>query len=642
MSLRRHLAIALAIGLLAPQAWAKGKADKKDDEAEEESADDEKPKKEKAKAKKGGEEEEPSADEEDGSGSGGDEPPDDEEGGGTKVKDKTKAKADDESPVKQDLSGHDLGTSKKENLFEKDRFFVDKADTEKTEKGTLVQGSLASSSLFFTERGGSYGTGQGDNSSRFNRYYTELRLQTDFRHISGGRWDARIDARARLVPTPEECGGCLNKASSTDPNHIQSGFNGRNEYDLKELWLFHSGKRTDTFFGRQFIADLGAVKFDGVRIDYAKSRTLTLIGFGGLYPVKGSRSVTTDYVPLKTDQLASAGKLIGTAGFGGAYRTINAYGSVGGVVLFPFAGETPRVFATSQGYYRSGSTLDIYHFALIDLVSSVGAAITNLSAGLNYKPNPRLRLTANFNRVDVDTLNVQANAFLNTPQTDATTAPAGGGIVQNETYFRRLSTNSARAGVSAGLGPLQRFEVSVQGAYRYRPEVALDTANQKMTLKLDAAKGIDLYAAITDRRSIANLRLGLDISRTIGIGNVAFQRSEVFAARVSAARELENGHGEWEAEISYATTKDAAAGIICNGPNQPNTCFGASTGAILSLGGNLFYRINRDWMAIGSLFLSRQTLQHRDVSGAMNEITTTTSDPTVTGLMGFARIAYRF
>ncbi len=633
MSLTRALAIALAVGLVAPHAaWAKKKADKKEAEVDEEdeSADDEKPK----KASKDKEEEEP-ADEE----SSDEQPEDEEDGGGTKVKDKTKAKSEDDGPVKQDLSGHDLGTSKKENLFEKDRFFVDKVDTEKTEKGTLVQGSIASSSLFFTESGGSYGTGQGNNAARFNRYYTDLRLQTDFRHIGASRWDARVDARVRFVPTPDDCDGCAVSTSSTDPNHIQSGFNGRNEYDIRELWLFHSGKRTDVFFGRQFVADLGAVKFDGLRIDYASSRKLTFIGFAGLYPVKGSRSLTTDYVPLKTNELASAGKFVGSGGFGGAYRTMNAYGSVGGVALVPFAGESPRIFATSQGYYRSGATLDIYHFVLVDLVSSVGAAITNLSAGLNYKPGPRLRLTANFNRVDVDTLNVQANAFLNNAQTDQ---GAAGTIVQNETYFRRLATNVARAGVSAGLGELQRFEVSIQGAYRQRPAVALDTANGMMTLTLDEAKGIDLYGAITDRRSIADLRLGLDVSRSIGLGDVAFQRSEVFAGRVSAARELANGHGEWEAEVSYATTKDSAKGIVCNGPNQPNTCFGASEGAILSIGGNLFYRINRDWMAMGSLFLSRQTLTHADVSGAMNEIVTKTKDPTVSGVIGFARIAYRF
>jgi hypothetical protein len=622
VSLSRGLAFFLAAALVVPAAWAKGsktgKTDKSDKDDTEEAADDS------------------GADDSGSDDTGGG---DDDDGGG-KVKDKTKPKDEGDAPVKQDLSGHDLGTNKKENLFEKDRFYVDKVDTEKTTKGTLVQGSLSSSSLLYTESGGTYGMSQGDNSARFSRYYTELRLQTDFRHISGGKWDARIDARARVVPSP------TGDPLSADPIHIQSGFNGQNEYDLKELWLFHSGKRADVFFGRQFVADLGGVKFDGLRIDYAQSRTVTLIGFGGLYPVKGSRSITTDYVPLKDNQLNSAGKFVGTGGFGGAYRTVNAYGSIGGVALVPFAGESPRIFGTSSGYLRSGSTLDVYHFVLVDLVSSVGAGLTNVSAGANYKPNPRLRLTANFNRVDVDTLNVQANAFLNNPE--QTVGTAGPNIIQNETYFRRLSTTAARGGISAGLGPLQRYEVSVQAAYRYRPAVALDTAGgmgiNPTTVTLTAAKGVDLYGAITDRRSIKNLRLGFDVARSFGIGRVAFQRSEILALRGSAARELQNGHGEWEAEISYTTTKDAAAGIICTSgiQNSPGSCFGSSNGAILSAGGTLFYRVNRDWMLIGTAFLTHQTLTHVDVDPAMPLKTTATADPSVNGIMGFARISYRF
>ena len=39
---------------------------------------------------------------------------------------------------KQDLNGHDLGTGKRENSFERDRFFVDKVDTAKSEAGTLI------------------------------------------------------------------------------------------------------------------------------------------------------------------------------------------------------------------------------------------------------------------------------------------------------------------------------------------------------------------------------------------------------------------------------------------------------------------------------------------------------------------------
>ncbi len=604
MSLNRSLALLLGLVTFAPPGLA---------HAEDEEASDE--------------EEEEDDGEEDG------EPETEPETG--KVKDKTKPKKEKELPIKQDLSGHDLGTNKKENLFEKDRFFVDKVDTKKTENKTLIQGSLSSSSLLYTENGGSYPMMQGGNAAKFSRYYTELRLQTDFRHIKGSRWEARIDARARVVPTPD------NNPNTDDPIHIQSGFNGKNEYDVRELWLFRSGRRSDLFLGRQFVADLGGIKFDGLRIDYASSRKLTFIGFGGLYPVKGSRSIDSDYPRLRTEQGVSAGKFVGAGGFGGAYRTMNAYGAIGGVALVPFAGESPRIFATSSGYLRSGSTLDVYHFALVDLVSAIGPGLTNLSAGVNYKPGPRLRLTANFNRVDVDTLNVQANAFLNDPISDP--ANPHSTVVQNETYLRRLATNTARAGVSAGLGKLQRFEITMQSAYRWRPAVALDAANGMMSYTLPATKGVDLYGSITDRRSIKDLRLSIDASRSFAVGNVAFQRSEIFGLRASAGRELKNGHGEWEAEVSYTTTKDKAAGIIClPGAPTPASCFGSSNGAIVSFGGTMFYRINRDWLAMGTAFITRQTLTHNDVDMANPNVVIAGKDPPVTGLTAFARIAYRF
>ena len=42
--------------------------------------------------------------------------------------------------------------ARRTTAFEKDRFFVDKSDTDKTEKGTLVQGSLTSTSFGYTTR----------------------------------------------------------------------------------------------------------------------------------------------------------------------------------------------------------------------------------------------------------------------------------------------------------------------------------------------------------------------------------------------------------------------------------------------------------------------------------------------------------
>ncbi len=608
MSLTRYLAFLLGLAILAPATPAFAQEDDEDEEVDEEEEDVEEEEEAKPKAKK-----------------------------------KKGKKAEPEEPfVKQNLSGHDLGTSKKENLFEKDRFFVDKVDTKQTSKGTLVQGSLSSSSLLYSETGGQFtGAPMGLpeevtlNDARYSRLFTELRLQTDFRHIGGGSWDARADLRARVVNTPGET-----SALSVDPNRVQSGFRGTNEYDIRELWLFRSGKRTDFFLGRQFVPDLGGIKFDGLRFDYASSRKLTFIGFGGLYPMRGSRSITTDYPELRTREYEPAGRLVGAGGFGAAYRNDNMYGAIGGVALVPFQAEEPRVFITSTGYYRSGSAFDLYHFALVDLYSSQGAGLTNLSAGLNYKPNQRLRLTAAVNRVDVDTLAVQAYAYLSAPQDGGGAA----GRVQNETYFRRLATNMARVGVSAGLGQFQRFEISTSVGYRYRNSITIPVTNgmgMPDVVPLQRARGVDVWGSITDRRSIFNMRLGADVTRTIGVGgedSIAFMRSNILSVRAFAARELKSGRGEWEADLSYTTTADSALGYDCS---TVYTCYGSSEGSILQLAGHLYYRVNRDWFLLGTGALSRQTITSIPVD-AMGNILPRAPDPSIIGLMAFFRAAYRF
>lgn len=593
-----------------------------------------------AVAKPKDDEEDTSADD---SSSSDDAPADDDEKPKKKKPPKDEAPGDDETTQqdkdfkKQDLSGHDLGTEKKENEFERDRFFVDKVDSKKTKDATLVQGSIASSSFYYGERGGTYAMpGVGDNSAQFSRMFSELRLQTDFRHIGGGKWDARVDARIRLVSNPADTdftNAIMPQTDRTTPTRIQSGFNGMNEYDLRELWLVRNGERSDVFLGRQYITDLGAIKIDGVRVDYASSNKFTILGFAGAFPERGSRSITTDYPDLRDNQLDPAGKLVGALGGGAAYRTVNAYGAIGGVAEIPFQAEKPRIYATSNGYWRYGSAIDFYHYAILDLVNQNygnGTILTNLSLGLNYKPSPRLRMTVSFNRVDTETLNVQANAYLN---------PADGNlnVVQNEAYIQRLSTNNARASVSAGLGQLQRFELTAAATYRYRPDITLTPpaapdGTAGTPVQLDAESGVDLYASITDRHSIKDARISFDISRTIGLGSVAYARSEVLAARFAAAHEFHDGEGEWEAELSYANTTDKSKGITCADLTQ---CYGASTGTIISIGGNIYFRINRNWFLMGSAFLSRQSLTSSGTGTAVE-------DPAITGLTGFFRIAYRF
>ena len=178
-------------------------------------------------------------------------------------KSKSKPKSNDGSSggklEKQDLSGHDLGTTKKENVFERDRFFVDKTDTTKTEKGTLVQGSITSTSFGYHEAGGTLAVPTGStavvpSASQFNRLFTDLRLQTDLRHLSAGRWDARVDVRGRVVTDPGIVTTGFTPASNST---VQSGFLGKNELEVKELWLLRNGARSDLFFGRQFIPEIG-------------------------------------------------------------------------------------------------------------------------------------------------------------------------------------------------------------------------------------------------------------------------------------------------------------------------------------------------------------------------------------------------
>jgi hypothetical protein len=361
-----------------------------------------------------------------------------------------------------------------------------------------------------------------------------------------------------------------------------------------------------------------------------------LFGFGGLFPIRGSRSITTDYTELKSNPDANgarttAGTFTGAGGFGAAYRTQSAYGAFGGVALVPFQAEQPRVFGTATGYWRPSPKLDIYHFAVIDIFGSnaVNAGITNLSAGVNFKPDQRLRLNASVNRVDTETLNVQAQAFLQDPEKNIDT-------IQNEAFLIRIAQNQARGSLSAGLGELQRFEITTSLAYRYREGVTLTSpatgGTQNITLKPGAS--VEVYGGITDRQSFKQLRLGGDFSKIFRVGDATYQRSASTTFRVFAAHELANGHGEWEAEVAYTTTSDDQAGVVCN-PGDLSTCFGAANSSVISLGGNLFYRFNRDWFGMAGLFINTQNITHV-------EMMTSTADPMIYGVSGFFRAAYRF
>jgi hypothetical protein len=654
---RRGLAIVLGLAIAAPAfanpppksgAAHKGSGDDDDDDDDDDatakkpapSAAKAKPDAKAAKSK--GDDDDDDDDDDAGSGSGG------RKFSGAPTGTSSEAKPTEEMH-KQDLTGHDMATNKKTTAEEKDRFFVDKVDTDSTKDKTLIQGSLTLSAFFYSESGGAYGNvgGQmiGNDTTAPSIYWTDLRLQTDFRHIGGGRWDGRIDFRARFVDQPgndiEGPGGATfigNPPVSTQPNLIQSGLLGENEYDLRELWLVRNGDQTDLIFGRQFIPDLGAIKIDGLRVDYASSQKLTYLGFAGLYPLRGSRSLETDYTDVIDPTTGKDdGRFTGAGGFGAAYRTQQAYGSFGGVVLAPFAdtGDT-RLFATSTGYWRINPKVDFYHFALIDLAHDSG--ITNLSLGLNFKPTERLRLTASYNRVDTDTIDVQAAQFFTNPGTAAQLASVPPpGIVINEIYIAHIATNEARGSISAALGNNERFQLTAAVSYKERPDFNLDlngpTGFDSSNVAIGAASSIEIYAGFTDRYSFKDLRLGVDGMDQFGVGDTPYDRVSTYSLRAFASRELASGKGEWEAELSYSAATDAN-GTGTTTCDTVADCYGASKNGVISLGGTLYYRLTRDVFALASAYLQRTSISVVAPAAA--------DDAAIDGITGFFRIAYRF
>jgi hypothetical protein len=195
----------------------------------------------------------------------------------------------------------------------------------------------------------------------------------------------------------------------------------------------------------------------------------------------------------------------------------------------------------------------------------------------------------------------------------------------------RLATNAARLGISAGLGKQQRFEISTAFSYRLRPAFDLRAPDNTKIATVKAGKSVEVWGGIVDRHSIKDTRIGIDASQTFSVGEVAFQRSEMFLGRLFVNREISGGRGEWEAEGSYSKVKDTT-GAMTLACTTPDVCYGSSNNTVISAGGQVFYRLKADWFGIATLHLMRIGNKRSDQ----------VVDPTVTGITGFLRIAKRF
>jgi hypothetical protein len=519
-----------------------------------------------------------------------------------------------------------------ESSVEEERFFIDKEDDREDE--TLWQGSLTSTTFYFRESGG---TGSPlitdgatpDNASPFSRLFTELRAQLDGRHVRGGRWDLRLDGRARFVKDPF---GTNHPAS--DENNIQSGAFGDNEYDVREFYLVRGGRRTDLFLGRQVIGDLAAIKIDGLRFDYAKNARWTYLGFLGAYPLRGSRSIATDYPRGVGPMGQRAARVVPVAGgFGGAFRTSRSYGALGAVAIIPtkkdaYTGtlEKPRVFVTTNGYARRSPKLDLYHYVVVDLLGEAGFALTNLTVGMQWKPTSRLRTNLSVNRVDTEVLNQQVRDQLENVE------PLEG-VVINNNQVQRVAADSVRATVSGAFGKVNRFEVTTGLSARRRPEVRLESGTMDQTLP--AAQAVDLLLQVVDRRFYGGTRLDLSFVRGVGIGSASYARSTSQIIRLGATKEMKDGKSELQADVAYISSADDNAGGLCI-TNDISTCYGSANSSGLQGTAVYYRRLKKDWFFTGSGSLGTQKLTTTGTMGEGVPQTTTVN----TSL--FLRLGYRF
>lgn len=517
-----------------------------------------------------------------------------------------------------------------------DRFFSDKigeaeAEGEEPEE-TLFQGSLTASTFVYRESGGPGDDGITDNASPISRLFTDVRAQIDAKHISGGSWDLRLDSRVRLSNACDLVSG--NNLALFGPCRTQSGLYGDNEYDVREAYIQKTGQSFDLRLGRQYVLELAATKIDGLRFDYQSGQRLSFVGFAGLYPARGSRSLSDDYPAQVLGGVEGNKRIMPVAGgFGAAYRFQSAYGSVGGVGILPMAEETLganealRVFATSNGYWRQSKKLDFYHFAVLDLQGSGGTGLTNLSVGANYRPSGTLRVNAAFNRVDTETLNVIAQNRLEEP------GVANAGVIQNNINVTRIASDSVRLGVTAAFRQ-QRFEVSASGQLRQRPEVAITAPDGMTAMTFEASQAAEVLLSVVDRRSYKNFRLGASVLRIFGVGGETYARSQSTLLRVHGSREFSGGKGQYELDVSYLASNDTSTAGCANRAIDPLNCFGATSVGTIGVGGMAHYRLKSNWLGVASVSAARQGFSTNEIDGPVSQANLL--------LSAFLRIAYRF
>lgn len=527
------------------------------------------------------------------------------------------------------------------------------ADDVKDQGDTAFSGNITSSTFYFTESGGDPSqAAPGElqlphNASPTDRLFTELRLKLRADHVQGKKLDFRADLRFRKQIErcePRIVGNAGQEVPLTDCLPAQSGLLGGDERDVREVYLRYQTGVYGFNLGRQFMTEIAAIKFDGLRIEKANPGTWKYVAFAGLYPQRGSRDVRTDY-PLyrldPADPMSEKSRVLPfVGGIGASYRKPKLYGSIGAAGIMPQGEEyatglvePTRILVSSNGYWQQSDKTDIYHYVVIDLDGVAGAGISNVSIGANHRPLTSVNVFARLNRVDTETLNVHAQQRLDILDVD----PGSAARIQNNWYVSRVAQESGELGASAAFKQ-NRFQLTASGELRRRPKITVKPVGPgQAEVVLPLAQALDIHLQVVDRRSFAKFRIGGSVTRTLARGKENLDRAKSTIARIDASRDFKDGKGEFELNLEYMRSDDQNQVDTCP-PGQVDflQCYGTAQAETIGAGGVVFYRPKKNWYAMGMASVATQTLT---TSNLMEE---KASQPAVLMITAFARLAYRF
>ena len=443
------------------------------------------------------------------------------------------------------------------------------------------------------------------------------------------------------------------RVRETTSEDYQSGAVGGSEYEIRTLDYRLGSRATNLTIGRQYISAVGQTKIDGLSFNHELASSLSATAFVGAFPQLGSRSLDTDYIHFKDPITGGNESLIVpvVGGLGVTYQTLNYHGELGAAALYApeslpdaSADEKSRVFAASSGYWRPASILDIYHFALLDVVGADGVSLTDGSVGIDLRPISNVVLSATAIHISTDLLQIDARNYLTDPD------PSAIGVVQNNVELLKIVNDMVRGSASVSFAE-QRFEISGSGGLHLRPSVTVPLPLSDGTtgaFVMPEERSIDATVTILDRRSIAGLRIALSGSIIDPLGTKTPNRSRGTVGRLTVSRTFAQQRGQIEADVMAESFDDIGTAQQCSTYTNALACYGSAHTTAGQAGALGSWRVGREWLVLADFHVGYQKIGSTFV---------TTMDPTnpdsplvdmpihwpgVVSFTAFARVQWRF